>query len=257
MLPALRKSLPALTAITLFLCTVEALYAARLLPITISPPSSIAAAFASSYATIWFHLIPTLMAAVVGFVAAACTAVLLGLVAHFVSGTQRLITGLAVAVYALPLVALAPILVIWFGTGLAVRVIIAALAGFYPILVGCLQGWRAIEKNPSELMHVLAATRWQRFYLLEVPTALPFVFSGLKISAASAVLGAIVAEWTGAERGLGMFMAYALFSFNVPHVWLAMVVCVAAALGSYLLVAALEHLMLDRNRASLSPAHEL
>lgn len=249
----LHRLLPAVVSIGMFLAFVQGLHAAGLLPVTVSPPSAIAAAFAAGYATIWFHLAPTLGAALLGFLAAACVAFALGLTAHFLSRTERLVTGVAVAVYALPLVALAPILVMWFGTGIIVRIIIAALAGFYPILVGCLQGWRAIEKNPTELLHVLAATRWQRFHLLELPTALPFIFSGLKISAASAVLGAVVAEWSGAERGLGMFMAYALFSFNVPNVWLAMVVCVTSALASYLLVALLERAALDRHRGRPSP----
>jgi ABC-type nitrate/sulfonate/bicarbonate transport system permease component len=247
-----RHVLPGLLSIAAFLCVVQALSFAKLLPITVSPPSAIAAAFAAGYGTVWYHLAPTMAAAAIGFLAAACFAFALGMVAHFASGTARVITGVAVAVYALPLVALAPILAMWFGTGLVVRVAIAALAGFYPILVGCLQGWRAVEKNSTELMHMLAASRFQRFRFLELPTALPFILSGLKISAASAVLGAIVAEWTGAERGLGMFMAYALFSFDVPNVWLAVVVCIAAALTSYGVVALLERLVLDRYRGRQS-----
>jgi len=237
------KVAPALATMLVFLAAVQMLWFAGRLPITVAPPSAIIGALISGNGALWFHLQTTLVAALLGFAVCCAAAIILTLVAHFVPLLRDFINNLAVAIYALPLIALAPTLVIWFGTGPTVRVIIAALAGFYPVMVGCLQGLQATESAGRELMRVLAASPWQRFRLLELPTAMPFVFSGLKISAASAFLGAIVAEWTGAERGLGMFMAYALFSFNVPQVWAAMVVCVITALASYLAVAGIERVV--------------
>lgn len=119
-------------------------------------------------------------------------------------------------------------------------IIIAAVAGFFPVLVGAIQGLRAVDRQAAELFHCLSATKFQEFRLLALPSALPYLFAGLKISAASALLGAIISEWVGAEKGLGLMMAYALFSFNVALVWLTLIVSIISAILAYSLVGLVE-----------------
>jgi ABC-type nitrate/sulfonate/bicarbonate transport system permease component len=186
-------------------------------------------------------------------VVSAAAAIGLATVATLVKLTKPAIYNLAVLTYSVPLLALSPILVVWFGNGPTARVVIAAVSGFFPILVGAMQGLAAVDSRQAELFHALAASPWQRFRLLALPSALGFIFSGLKISAASVVLGAIVAEWAGAERGLGVMMAYALYAFNVEQVWLTTVVTVACAAGCYGLVLGAERLIMPWHRPAMLP----
>jgi NitT/TauT family transport system permease protein len=124
--------------------------------------------------------------------------------------------------------------------GLATRAIIAACACFFPILIGAVQGFKAVDEQASELFHVLSATPLQRFRLLAFPSALPFLFSGFKIAAPAALLGTIIAEWAGSNRGLGLFMLHALFAFQIEQVWASILVCSLLAVAAYGIVALAE-----------------
>jgi ABC-type nitrate/sulfonate/bicarbonate transport system permease component len=210
------------------------------LPISVPAPTEVWDAFASDPGTLWYHVWPTVVAAACGYAIAGGVAIGCASLAVVLPGTAPTIYNVAVVIYSIPLIALSPVLVTWMGTGAAVRITIAALAGFFPVLVGAIQGFRAVDRRAAELFRVLSARWWQRLLYLSVPSALPYLFSGLKVSAASAVLGAIVSEWAGAERGLGVMMAYALFSFDVPKVWLSLVTSAALAMLSYAAVAVVE-----------------
>ncbi len=134
-----------------------------------------------------------------------------------------------VVVDSIPLIALTPVLMIWVGNGLAARITIATIAPLFPLLVGAVQGFKASERNVSELFHLLGATRRQKLLKLALPSALPYLFAALKVAAPLAVLGALIAEWVSADRGLGIMMTYALFSFDVPLAWATILaVCVLA-----------------------------
>ena len=128
-----------------------------------------------------------------------------------------------VTIHSIPIIATAPLLALWLGTGPQVQIAIAALASQFPMLVGTIQGLQAADARQRELMHVLAASRWQMLRYLLIPSALPYLFAGFKIAAPSAVLGAITAEWAGADQGVGAMMLYALFSYDTPKVWLSVV----------------------------------
>lgn len=239
-------------AVGIFLLVVELAKRAGALPITIPAPSQVATAFVRQFDTIQHHLLPTLQAAAVGFAVAVAVALALASLATLVRSTKSAIYNIAVITYSIPLLALSPVLIVWLGNGPGARVTIAALAGFFPVIVGAIQGLDAIDRRQNELFDILAASRLQRFWLLSIPSSLPFLFSGLKISAASAVLGAIVAEWAGAEQGLGVMMAYALFAFNVEQVWLTVVTATVCAIAAYSAVQLLERCVIpwqpsDRN----------
>lgn len=240
----LRRGLVPVGLIGLFLVVVEALVRAHWMPLTVPRPSAVLEVLLDDPGIVLDNLVPTLSVAAIGFTAATVVAIGLAGVATLVRRTRSTIYNLAILTYSVPLLALSPILVVWFGNGWTARIIIAALSGFFPILVGAMQGLTAVEPRQAELFHCLAANGWQRFYLLAVPNSLSFIFSGLKIAAASAMLGAIVAEWAGAERGLGVMMAYALYSFKVEQVWLGTLVTMVCAAGSYGLVLGVERLVM-------------
>lgn len=212
------------------------------LPITLPAPSEIWNELTVNSETLWYHTGPTILAALRGYSLAVAVAVGLALIVVVVPRTANAVYGSAVVVSSVPLLALTPVLVLWLGRGDAVRTGIAAIACFFAILVGCVQGFRTTDAEAEELFVVLSARRWQRFVHLALPSSLPYVFAGLKVAAAAAVLGAIIAEWTGGggNRGLGQLMVNALFSFNVALTWLTILTAALLAVGSYVVIAVLE-----------------
>lgn len=203
------------------------------LPISIAAPSDLLAAIRADAGLLWFHASATAAAALAGFGLATAAALLLAVATAWLRPLEPVVYNVAVVVHTLPLLVLAPILVIWLGLGIEVRIVIAGLSAFFPILVAALRGLRAADPRALELLHVLAATRWQRLRHAVLPGGLRTLFGGLKIGAAGAVLGAVIAEWTGAERGLGLMMSYALFSFQVPRVWLGMLAAASIAVAAF------------------------
>nr|WP_255720302.1 ABC transporter permease subunit [Acuticoccus kalidii] len=163
----------------------------------------------------------------------------LGVVAHRI---REPIYRTGVFVQAVPLIALTPLLVVWFGNTARTHVIIAAMSSYFPMLVAGMQGFRAAAPQRLELMAVLSASRWQTLLYVQIPNALPYLFAGLKIAAPLAVLGTITAEWTGADRGIGAMMLYALFSYNVPTVWLTVIGACGLSVAFFLFAACLERL---------------
>ena len=214
------------------------------LPITVPAPSEVGAAFGRSWSDLFYHMVPTVLSAVLGFVLAALIALVLGGIAISWRRSEGSILKLAIVVDSIPLIALTPILMVWVGNGLASRIVIATIAALFPLVVGVVQGFKAVDRNVSELFHILAATRWQRLAKLAFPSALPYLFAALKIAAPLAVLGALIAEWVSADRGLGIMMIYALFSFDVPLAWLTILAVCLVATIAYGLVAIAERITL-------------
>lgn len=223
----------------------ELLGALGSLPVSVARPTEILDELTERSDTLWFHTEPTLTSAAWGFAWATAASFLVAVVIVFVPRTAGSLYNTAVIVSSVPLIALTPVLVLWLERGPAVRITIAAIAGFFPILVGCIQGLGRVDAQTDELFHQLAANRRQRFLRLSLPRSLPFVFAGLKAAAAAAVLGAVIAEWTGGggTRGLGQMMTNALFGFNVPLTWLTILTTAALSIVAYAAIALVERLV--------------
>lgn len=218
----------------------EALKAANMLPITIPAPSQIVAVIPEQAADLIYHAGGTIRSAVLGNLIAAVAALALASVALSVKGAERPVISLGVLIDCFPLIALAPIFVIFLGQGPTLYVTIAAIASFFPLLLGAVKGFKATDRNARELFHVMAASCGQRLRLLALPSSLPYIFAAMKVAAPLAILGALIAEWIGAERGLGAMIIYALFSFNVPVVWLTILTVCAISALAYGLIALIE-----------------
>ncbi|MEM7721998.1 MAG: ABC transporter permease [Pseudomonadota bacterium] len=215
-----------------------------LTPITIPAPSDVGAEFAESGANLMYHIGPSIVATVIGLAISAClAAVLAGIGAGWRRANGPVMT-FGVLVDSTPLIAVAPILIVFVGGGMTLHIIVAATACFFPLLVGMTRGFRAVDRNADELFHVLAASRWHRLVKLSLPSALPFIFSGFKIAAPLAVLGTLIAEWMGAERGVGIMMIYAMFSFDAPQVWMTIIAVCLMAISGYGVFAFLERIYL-------------
>ncbi len=161
---------------------------------------------------------------------------------------ERILSPYIVASQAIPIVALAPLLVIWFGFGSLSKILVCALTVFFPALVTAVVGIRSVDPDLRALMRSLQATRWQTFALLEVPSALPVMFGGLKVAVTLAVIGAVVGEFVGADRGLGFLINLARGILDTPMLFVALFTLVAIALTLYTVVVLLEYVLLKWQR---------
>ena len=180
----------------------------------IPSPTAIMEEFAKSWKILLGHTGVTLLETLLGFIAGVAVAAGVAILIDSSNMIERIFMPFAVISQTIPLVALAPLLAIWFGFGILPKIILVILVVFFPVTVNLVQGFKSIDSNLHEMMLGLKATKWQIFTKLKVPGSLPFFFSGLKISAAYAVMGAVISEWTGASKGLGIYMTRAMSSFK-------------------------------------------
>jgi NitT/TauT family transport system permease protein len=157
---------------------------------------------------------------------------------------ERILAPYLVATQAIPIVAIAPLLVIWFGPGMFSKVLICALIVFFPVLVNTVVGVRAVPKSLHNLMGSLRATRWQTLRHLELPAALPILLGGLRIGATLSVIGAVVGELVGAKGGLGFLVNVGRGQYDTALVFVAVFTLILLALLLYGLVALAERKLL-------------
>lgn len=221
---------------------IEALVGARF-PV-VPAPSAIAAAGVQAAYPVWLNLQLTLVEAAIGLVAGSVLGLLLA--ATFVAWprTENAVYNLVVTIHSIPLVAVAPILLIWFGVGITAPTIVAALACFFPMVVSATRGLRAASQTSLDLMRVLDADPRQSFLRVRLPASLPFVVAALKIAAPASVLGATVGEWLG-TAGIGYLLFSSMANFQVPLLWATMLIAAAVAAIGYLAFAALEAMTVD------------
>lgn len=162
---------------------------------------------------------------------------------------ERILSPYIVASQAVPIVALAPLLVVWFGFGGLSKVLVCALTVFFPALVNTIVGIRSVEPDLRALMRSLEANWWQTFSKLEVPGALPVLFGGLKVSVTLAVIGAVVGEFVGADRGLGYLVNLARGILDTPMLFVALFTLVLIALALYTAIVLIEYVVLRWRRA--------
>jgi len=153
-----------------------------------------------------------------------------------------------VASQAVPIVAITPFLILWFGYGPMSKVLISALIVFFPILINTIAGVRSVPAELHDLMRTLRATRWQTFTKLELPAALPVLLAGLKVGATLSVTGAVVGEIYGADKGLGVMISIANGQYDVPRMFVGVFALVALALALYGLVGLVERRALGWKR---------
>jgi len=191
------------------------------------------------------HTLATLMEVLLGLVLGVSVAAGLGYILAKFDWLERLLSPYIVASQSVPVVAIAPLLVIWFGAGLLSKVLIAALIVFFPVLINTIVGLRSVPAGLRDLMRSLQATPWQTFRLLEVPAALPVFLGGLRVGATLAVIGAVVGEFVGADRGLGFLVNLGRGLYDTALVFVAVFALVTLAMLLYGAVAWLESRLLS------------
>jgi len=190
------------------------------------------------------HILVTLREVFGGLALGLSVAVVLGYVLGKSRTLERILSPYIVASQAIPIVALAPLLIIWFGVGSLSKVLVCALTLFFPVLINVIVGIRGVDPGLVDLMRSLQASRWQVFKMLELPASLPILFGGLKVGVTLSVIGAVVGEFVGADRGLGFLVNLARGLFDTPLMFVALLTLMLIALVLYSVVSALESWLL-------------
>jgi NitT/TauT family transport system permease protein len=205
-------------------------------------PSTVAGALARGVRTglyltnFWI----TLFEALVGFVIAAVAGIVLGAIIAQFRLVERTFYPYLVALQTLPKIAIAPLIIVWFGFGISSKVIIAGTVAFFPVLVNVIVGLKTVDAAKLDLMRSLRASRWQTFRLVTFPNALPFVFAGLDIAIVFSVLGAIVGEFVGSQKGLGNLILQFNFSLDVAGVFAVLILLSVMGVALHLVMQAVQ-----------------
>jgi NitT/TauT family transport system permease protein len=168
---------------------------------------------------LWEHTLFTLKEASLGFLGAVVFASIMGYVLAKSRILEKLLSPYLVAAQTVPLIAIAPLLVVWLGFGIASKVFIVLVIVFFPMLINVIIGIKLVADDQRELMRSYSASHWQVFYMLELPSALPLLLSGLKIGITMAITGALVGEYVGAYKGLGFMILHSKQKFDTAEVF--------------------------------------
>lgn len=198
--------------------------------------------------TLTRHLTATLSEIGLGLLFGLSVAVVLGYGLGKSRTIERIVAPYIVASQSVPIVAIAPLLVIWLGSGLSSKVLVCALIVFFPTLISTMVAIRTIDPMQQALMRSYAASRWQTFHMLEVPAALPVLFGGLKLSVILSVVGAVVGEFVGADVGLGFMINLARGILDTSLMFVAVILLVIIAQVLYIAVSLLERFALSWQR---------
>lgn len=188
------------------------------------------------------HVAVTAGQAAAGFGLAVLVGMALAVLFTWFAPVRRALMPLLVTLNLVPKVALAPLFIVWFGYGLLPNILITFVIAFFPIVITVARGLAEVEPELLDLVRVQRATRWQVFRKIQLPSALPYLFSGMRVAAVLAIAGTIVGEFIGSEAGLGFLMLSAQATLDTPAMFMALILITLVGVGLYLSVVALEAL---------------
>jgi ABC-type nitrate/sulfonate/bicarbonate transport system permease component len=204
-------------------------------PFLVPTPLSVIAAFGTRTGTILAALAYTVGSTVAGLSLALALSLVMASLFTWSPATSRALLPLIVILRTAPVLAIAPILILIFGRGLATSIAVVVLVSFFPMMVNAAKGFRSTKANALELMRVAGATWGQTFWKVRFPYALPFIFTGIRMASAGAVLSAMLAEWLSGAPGLGTLILQASSFRDLPLMWAGVVTAMAAASALYVL----------------------
>jgi NitT/TauT family transport system permease protein len=241
---AVREWLPALGVFALGIALWEAAVHAFAIEFYLLPaPHVIAASLRESYPVLLEASLYTLGEAVAGYAVGCGLGILAAMLASRAPAAADVLLPYAIASASVPIVALAPLAIVWFGIGPGSKIAIAALMTFFPTFIGTVRGLSAVDPRSLELMRSCAATEWQVFWKLRLPTAAPFVFTALRACTTLAMIGAVVSEFFGGPmKSLGVYIKSTASLFQTRQAWSAILVACVLGLAFYGVVALVERL---------------
>lgn len=218
-------------------------------PATLPSPARIFGQGWENRAELWDHTLPTLQETVLGFGLSFIAAWLVAVLLDFSAAARRGLYPLLVASQTIPIVAVAPLLIIWFGFGLLPKLLVVTLTTFFPLAANLAAGFAATDREAMRLLRSLGAGRLRAFRLVRVPSAMPYFFAGLRVSITYAVVGAVFAEYAGAESGLGIYMQAQKSAFRTDLVFAAVAVTALLSVALFGATYLLQRLVLPWERA--------
>ena len=213
-------------------------------------PSDIGTALYNDAGLLWKHTRATLSEIVVGFGLALACGVALATAIGLSRTLERAIYPFVIASQTIPIIVIAPMLLVWVGYGLAPKVIVVALISFFPIVVNMVDGLKSVDRDMVNLMRTLGAHRLQVFFKVQAPTSLPYLFSGMRVAIAVSVIGAVIGEWVGSSEGLGYLMIRSKPQFLTERVFAAIAILSAMGVGLFASVGIVERFAIPWWRAT-------
>ncbi|MGG6313755.1 ABC transporter permease [Paenibacillus macerans] len=203
-------------------------------------PTDIGREAAAGAAGLWEHTLATLRLMLIGFAIGALVGLLVAFLLHYVPFLKVSLYPLIILSQNVPSIALAPLLMIWFGFGMLPKIIVITLVCFFPVAVAAMDGLNRTDRVMLDYMRMIGASKGEIFRKLEIPYALPSILSGAKIAATYSVMGAVIAEWIGADKGIGYYMMLQKSSFRTDKIFVAIAIIVLISLTMFVCVALLE-----------------
>ena len=193
-------------------------------PTTLPSPTRVLAQGALQYRALWDNTLPTTYATLLGFACSVSAAFVFSVLIDFFRPLRRALLPVFIISQTLPMIAIAPLVVLWFGFGLAPKIMLVALVTFFPMLIALVQGYASTADEIEQLVASMGAPRWRIFLIARLPSALRYFFAGLRVSITYAVVGAIFSEYAGAAKGLGIYILNAKNNFRPDLVLAAVMV---------------------------------
>ncbi|TDM11858.1 ABC transporter permease [Macrococcus lamae] len=215
---------------------------------TLPAPSAIVKEFFLGFDEYSRHLIPTMLLVLEGLLMSVVFGIIVAVLLHLIPVLEPYIYPLLIISQNIPVIVVAPLLVIWFGFGLLPKLIVITLVCFFPVTVSLLEGFKSADKDLLRYMKISGADRMQIFKKLEWPNAMPYFFNGLTIAGTYSVMGAIISEWLGSDKGLGKYMIISQRAFQVDKVFVAIVWIIIFALVIYSVIRLLERRVVKWHR---------
>ena len=210
-------------------------YLLKIKEIILPNPHEILISIITNFNSLIFNASITLSEAILGFILGSLAAILIALSFVYVNNFKKAFYPYVIIIQATPVLALAPILILWFGTGLMSKVVMSALVAFFPVLVNAVKGFTAIEQEETDMFKSLSASEWQIFKKLRFPNSLKYIFPALKVSITFALVGAVIAEFTGASKGIGYLIVNSSYYLETSLVFAGIItVSVAGILLFYI-----------------------
>jgi NitT/TauT family transport system permease protein len=231
-----RRLLPALTLALLVLAWEAAVQLFAVPSFILPPPSAVIVTMISESELLLTNALTTMLEAGLGLVLGTVVGLALAMLMTLVPALRGALYPLVIGTQTTPKVAIAPLLILWFGADLLPKVLIVALLAFFPVLINSLAGLESSSAAHLELLRSVNASQWQMYRHIRVPAAIPFIFAGLKLALTSSVIGAVVAEWVASDRGLGFLLIRYNAAFRTTDLFAALFTIVAVASLSFLLL---------------------
>lgn len=212
-------------------------------PYLIPKPYDVILTFWTDGRELFRQAIPTTIATVCGFLLSALFGIPTAMLIASSRTVESYVYPLLVFSQSIPKVAIAPLFVVWFGFGMMPKIISAFLLGFFPVVVSGVQGFKSLDPDMRDLARSMRASRWQSFYMVSLPNAMPAIFAGLKVSVTLAVVGAVVGEFVGVNSGIGFVLQRSIGNFELPTMFAALVILAMIGIILFWIIDLIERLV--------------